>query len=146
MDANKLKVGRAAWFIPDGYLLAVKSKIIEVDTQWKDKHPDGIVFYDIDEPVGHSVNADELLTKREARAQLLFLYENKCYKYEDGPAVELDLYRKNRIKFIVSTWNLQKWAVKWEIDKWYNSLPPKEYGVEWFNLQYIHSLDKKVNQ
>ena len=130
---KELKIGDAVWYIPDGYLLAVKCKIIEIDDEFDPVG--GIIFYDIDEPVGHDLYEDELfLTKKAAEAALLVKYENRHYKYKDSPAVELDLYRKRKIKFIVSTWELLPQEKKREIDNWYNSLPPKIYNESWFNL------------
>ncbi|MBD3261026.1 MAG: hypothetical protein GF334_04990 [Candidatus Altiarchaeales archaeon] len=60
---KEYKVGDEVWYVPG--FLAIKCRIKEVDDHFKKQHPKAHLFYVIDEPVGHSLAADECLEDRE---------------------------------------------------------------------------------
>jgi hypothetical protein len=134
------KVDDTVWFIPDGYLIAIECKIIEVDDELRKHAPESYLFYDLDEPVGHCVTNDELyITKELVLEELKFRYEealNEIFENDkDKLVITLNEYRTRRINFIVNTWedcvDHEKSFIK---KSWYLKLPSKEYGKEWFNI------------
>lgn len=137
--------------------LLIKCKITKVDDYFRKQHPGGNLFYDIDEPVGHSLPDDELTTSfEEARqqlrewfdAELKFAVEleqlsettdeirDQLIKRYKSTTLEND--RANAIKFIKSTNNITKLTneQKAEFEKFWasNPYPHKEYGFDWWNV------------
>ncbi|MBI1957410.1 MAG: hypothetical protein HYS44_03065 [Candidatus Niyogibacteria bacterium] len=62
-------VGDYVWYCIEyqDYLLMVRCKIIEIDDHFRRQHPSGYIFYSLDEPVGHSVDADMLSPEFDER-------------------------------------------------------------------------------
>ncbi len=145
--ARELKAGEEYWYIPSHGLLIVKVKITEVEDWARKQHPAGYLFYEIDEPVGHSVDESQLYsTKKEAVKELIRrLQENTqpslselCggKQREHNPelfAADLMDIRRRTMTFILSTWKDAPEEEK-DIEKRLKNYPEKVHGQDWFNL------------
>lgn len=135
------KVNDKVWYIARGYLLIIECKIVEVDMQWRNKHPEGIIFYWLDEPIGHEVDDEEIYdTLEEAKFNLKELYEFHLENLDELPNVDeqLDSYRKRKINWIADTWeHLSEAQKEEEKEKWYKDLETKKYGEQWSNINNI---------
>ena len=125
----ELAKGDKVWWIPGHhgtYLIAILCTVTKVDRTFRKRSPQGYLFYDLDEPVGHSVRVSDVFFTREEVTKFL----KKREKATGGKAKTRDLatYRRKARKFILSTWGEHgKNAPPW---KW----PRKKRGVEWFSL------------
>lgn len=117
------KVGDTVWYIPEGYGILIKCKIVEVDDHFRKQEPQAYLFYDIDEPVGHFLNDYELYqTKEDALVDFI-----------PDPSMSLAKYRICRIHFIISTWELDKEKSRLAKRELYHSYHNKVYNEDWFN-------------
>lgn len=141
------KINDVVWYKPISYLLIVKTKIVEIDDFFRKKHPQAYLFYWIDEPVGHGLTDELSETKEEAIQALkkhynILLEDNNEYRSLGEEEIEIDsnpqlnIFRKNNISFIVSTWETCDTKQE-EKDRWYKELENKIYGVDWFNIENI---------
>jgi hypothetical protein len=137
MREKKHKVGDQAWFVPGfkgAALIAVRVTISEVDDHWKRKDPDGgLLFYWLDEPVGASLAADDLLDEDAAKQELLARYADWVHYREDGEeyvAGDLPKWREQKMGFIVGTWPAGAHPGLKEYSD-------KKGGVDWFNMEML---------
>lgn len=135
----EFKVGDSVWYVA-GYrgdaLLAILCKIQEVDDYFRKKHPEAILFYWLDEPIGHSLAADEFfLTREEAELDIQDRAKMEDLEGMDplDENAELDKFRESSLRFILSTWNKGK-DTEESVKEMLNSYPRKERGKQWFNL------------
>ena len=135
-----LKTGDKVWFIPGysgNHLLVVECEIIEIDDDFYKKDPNAYIFYWLDEPIGHSVDEEELFSSLEDAKNYLLEIEHEL----TDPLLNANLndYRKDRIHFVVSTWedlSLEEQAE--EREYWLNRLTYKQHLTQWFNLKDLH--------
>jgi len=72
---REFDAGEEVWIVFG--TVVVRCKITEVDDQFRRVHPAGNLFYDVGEPIGHSLSEDELyLTKEEALEALEEEYDS----------------------------------------------------------------------
>ncbi|MFA5132497.1 MAG: hypothetical protein WC444_04235 [Candidatus Paceibacterota bacterium] len=132
-----INVGSTVWYIAAPGLF-VKCKVTEIETYFRDTSPGSYLFYDIDEPVGHSVGGDELFPSLEAAVSFFIDRLQNGFRdllKEGCPSIlpenlSLDNERKKDIDFIRSTQGkhaapLEEWAIHY---------PKKERGVDWFTV------------
>jgi len=145
------KVGDKVWWF-NGRLL-VKCTITEVDDQYRKQHPSGTIFYDLDEPVGHSVANDELYdTLEEAVAD----YGDDIVDVMDVEGVgervvTLEQCRINKVRFTLATHllgadygdrsKITDEMVQKALKEW--GYPPKKRGEEWFAYGDIEDMEEK---
>lgn len=137
---GELKVGDKRWYIP-GYrmesLIAILCTVKEVDMTFREKHPDGVIFYWLDEPVGHAVTEDELHLRDNAMSTLMGRYEDELDEDELVLTnAQLAEFRKQNQKFIADSWKHNG-----EEHPGFTPLPEKQLWEEWVNPQMI--LDKR---
>ena len=70
---QEFSVGDLVWYLIEfeNYNLLVRCRITRKDDQFQKKDPAGILFYDIDEPLGHSADPDELGLNLEEWKEIL---------------------------------------------------------------------------
>ena len=134
MDEIEYKVGDEVWYAPDGCKFIVKCKITEVDDENRKKESQAYIWYDIDEPVGHFVDEEELVPVENNSSD-----DQSCD--DDGPGypedydITLAQWRQRQINFIVKAHQHrteeENDAHKKEL---INLYPPKQYGKDWFYL------------
>ena len=135
---NEYKVGDRVWWW--NAHVFVRCTVTRVDDQWRKKDKDGTLFYEIDEPTGHSLGADELsLTLEEAVGD--------ASQWEEGigqtPLGTLEEIRKKRVRFILSTHlegayyakpgNVPDAEVEKALLEW--KYPPKKQGEDWLTFE-----------
>src|SRR5258708_1945646 len=132
-----LELNKEYWYIP-GFrgdsLIAIKVKIIEIDDQFRKQHPESYLFYWVDEPVGHAVSDDELISRREAEDELMSRFEGNS---EDEIA-DLTAWRTRSLSFIRGT-HVRN-AMNVDNFPRAESYPAKQQGVDWFNISDIKHL------
>lgn len=87
MNNHKYKAGNKVWWVAPNTNLVIQCEITQIATKpnWT------INFYDLDEPVGHSISEDELF--------------DEPFDCEFDQKIEsLDKWRESMIKFINSTY------------------------------------------
>jgi len=102
---HEYEVGEEVWIVR--YPLAIKCKITEVNDYFRKQHPAAYLFYDVDEPIGHSLAASELYDDEESAKKALLEDHNGEYAADvDGTAIAITLEsrRDSTIAFIKSTW------------------------------------------
>jgi hypothetical protein len=109
----KYKIGDKVWWVVPNTNLIIRCEITHVDFTEEEGR---LVFYDLDEPVGHSVSEDELFDE-----QFECDYD---YKKES-----LESWREGSIKFINSTYTSQGYAPP----DW-GWLKQKEKDKDWYLL------------
>jgi hypothetical protein len=153
---TKYKLGDEVWWIPAGYLIAIKCKITEVESDLcynggKLLIRDCIFAYDVDEVVGNCLMEYDFLTKEDAKDVLdtkLIEYltgrmkEPDNYPHPVNPFVTLDEFRRNRLKFITSTWEDAPEEDK-NIDFLLTGYPAKEKDKDWFNCEQYFAKVKQ---
>jgi len=156
-------VGETVWIVKDW--LVIKCTIIAVEDYFRKKDPNAYLFYDVDEPIGHSLPADELFnSKEEAATELVARFIDNLRVFIEDKDKELALgfldnvvtslkdSRESTIKFIAGT-HAGKFKVEEEDDElvkekagyvfeyFENMLREKEKGMDWFNLSDFVDLD-----
>lgn len=140
--SSDLKVGDKRWYVP-GYsaesLIAIRCTITEVDTTFRDKHPDGVIFYWLDEPVGHAVTEDDLLLGDPALETLMARYqeaqEDSEEDEEEPGDATLQEFRD------VGEYVIQRsWTYSGEHHPGFKPWPEKEPGKDWVNPKMILAL------
>jgi hypothetical protein len=144
MEDKEYKVGDKIWFIPGyrgQYLLAIQCTITEVDDHFRKQEPQAHLFYDIDEPCGHFLAADEIIDSYEEAQEILkeFFLEEYENNSDANPNLQLSAYREKAINFILGTQRLNLLDHENSKKEWLDSLPDKEYGVEWFNYSFVEN-------
>lgn len=127
MDLSNLSVGDVVWYVPRGIALAIRCRIVEVDDWARRQHPQGTLFYWIDEPVGHGLCDDEVFSTKEDALEFLKA------EHGDKPPSTLAAYREQAVKFIVSTHDLPENDVNDAVNRLLQSYPIKDAG-EWLTL------------
>lgn len=121
------KVGDQRWYVPgyrDHGLIAIFCTIMDVtdgDTYW------------LDEPIGHGVDADELLCGDDADIEMMTRYESDGQK---SPATKLSVFRERGEAFISATWEKTG-----KPHPGFALRPNKKIWKEWRNPQMI--LDRR---
>lgn len=145
------KVGDKVWWF-NGRLL-VKCTIVEVDDERRKKNPTATIFYDLDEPVGHFVAADELYdTLEEAIAVEKDDTVDVIEVASVGErVVTLEQCRIDHARFTLATHllgadygnqaKITDEMVQKALKEW--GYPPKKRGEEWFAYGDIEDLEKK---
>lgn len=137
------KVGDKVWIIP-GYrltgLIAIECTIVDLHDEFRKIDPNAYMFYWVDEPTGHFLDKDELLSKEEAIEELLAIALT-CFAYEPenfNEDVTLEEFRESSKNFIMGTWHEDNpvWTVEY---------PDKQKEVEWFNVSYCLAFKKVKN-
>lgn len=129
---SKIKIGDRKYYIP-GYrgdgLLAILVTIRDID---------GDGYFWVDEPVGHSIEADMLMYQDEAAMELLDRYEDEkeVEGYDVACDAQLSAYRAQQITYINES---RKGAECEPAD--FSFLKDKKPWEEWFNPQMI--FDKR---
>lgn len=143
------KIGDEVWYIPRGSNILIKCKITEVDDQWRKKEPQAYLFYDIEEPCGHFLADDEFFVadSTEEALEVFQEYLREWYGEEDKEERRrvdtLEEFRKRVIHFVIATHNEIDDEDKIKVEKeWYDGLPAKTQGVDWFNATDILNDDK----
>lgn len=144
---KEYKVGDKVWWW-HGQIF-IHCTITYVDMQWRNKHPDGIIFYDIDEPVGHSLDVDALPETLEEA-----IGDPEEWEEDDGKGEEptLDEFRRKAVRFILSTQTdvsadycktekVTDEAVEKAMIEW--GYPPKKKGEDWLTAEEALEKVKK---
>lgn len=148
MEPREYKAGDTIWFVA-GLTLVIRCVIREVDDWARKKHPDGYLFYDIDEPVGHDLDLEEMYdTKEEAIQVMLDSYKEILEEtLKDGEFIEefhrdfptnltLEEWRDRKAKFISKSWEHDSWEERnSHIKEILDNCPTKVRGVDWFNYE-----------
>lgn len=138
--------------------IAVRCKVTRVDRSYRKRHPDGTLFYDVDEPIGHSITEGEMFVSREEAYEALqdlyggtvaTLLNKECgiadvLTHSAITAFDADLVssRLTTLRFVRGSHHghgvyggedipLEAEAEAREMLAFY---PPKEEGVDWFRL------------
>ncbi len=69
-ELREFDAGEEVWIIYG--TVVVKCKITKVDDYFRKQHPDAYLFYDVDEPIGHSLSEDELSETKEEAIEALY--------------------------------------------------------------------------
>jgi hypothetical protein len=119
-----LYVGRTVWIYIRG--LVIQCKITYIDMTYRNKHKDGIIFYDVDEPIGHSINENEIFLRKKDAMRL-----QKEDKHISGfRKTTLGEFRESQINFIASTHKGHEAESKAYLKTLYR---PKLKNIEWFD-------------
>lgn len=129
---REYSVGDEVWYVPRGRSILIRCKITEVDDQWRKKHPAGILFYDLDEPVGYSLDEQDLAVDRKEGESWL----KEC-EYKDSPT--LLEFREKTLKGIMKTWGNDH---PHTLEEMMASYPVKEKGKDWINLNDLNEPAK----
>jgi hypothetical protein len=165
-SVREFDVGEEVWIIYPR--LAVKCKITELDDYFRKTEPTAYLFYDLDEPIGHSLSEDELYeTKEEALNDLLCDFEeevvglkNAGVSKEEVKATgtprllafknDLETSRLKTLGFIRGAhnniYNIHKFddlpqEVKDEAQEMMKQYPHKEEGKDWIRIS-----EKEMNE
>src|SRR3990172_13334737 len=144
-STKEYKVGDKIWWHHGD--LFIRCTVTRVDDQYRKKDPEnGILFYEIDEPVGHSLGDGELSETLEGA-----FGSPEDWESEDVEGYEptLDSVRRNTVRFILSTQTdvsahyckiekVTDLAVEKALVDW--GYPPKKRGEDW--LTFEEALEK----
>jgi len=126
MDKEKeYKVGDVVWYVAYSGI-AIKCTITDVVDQFRKKYgSDGRLFYDLDEPIGHSVGANEVTDSRESVEE----YFLSCSDEDFGNTrvSSLNEYRETTKRGVEASWGKDK--LKWP---GWPEYPDKNEGEDWF--------------
>lgn len=119
------QVGDKGWLVL-GYrahgLIAAECTVTEVINDLNKKFPEAQIFYYLDEPIGHSIAGDELMSREEAEEELLDRYHNELeFNGAKQTDITLEDFRREQ-KIILND---------------YNKYPEKKHLLEWFNVKDI---------
>lgn len=139
-DTKTYKVGDRVWWW-HGHIL-IRCTITRVDDQWTKENLEGILFYELDEPTGHSIDADVLHeTLKEAVGDLKDWEEVEVD--DDVEETTLDEFRRKSVRFILSThlegpdYGKTEKVSDAEVDRalveW--GYPPKRHGEDWLTAE-----------
>jgi hypothetical protein len=137
---KEYKVGDEVWLVQ--YPLLIKCEVTRIDDQFVKKYETGgILFYDVDEPIGHSVGADELFDSFEDAKTNLISYEFAEVSFNvAGDAIHTTLTsrRESTIAFIKGTWvgpnTPPEVYAKMDAEFHIGIYPDKKRGTDWFNV------------
>ncbi len=68
-EVREFDAGEEVWIIFG--TVVVRCKITEVDDYFRKQHPNAYIFYDLNEPIGHSLSEDELFETKEEALEVL---------------------------------------------------------------------------
>lgn len=134
---KKFSVGEQVWWW--NYHHLVRCTITRVDDQWVKKHPDGILFYEIDEPTGHSLGTEFLFkTLEEAVGD-----PGEWEEAEEEPELTLEELRRRKARFILSThlespdYGKTEKVTDLAVEKFLVELgyPAKKKGEDWMTFE-----------
>lgn len=143
---HRLKVGDKRWYIP-GYrgpgLIAILCTIKEVDTTYRDQHFDGVIFYWLDEPIGHAVTEDALLRGDPAMEVLMNRYDEaqkEAEEYGDSEEGNTTLVEfRDEGEYTIQ----RSWTLNGDTHPGFEAREEKEPWKGWINPQMILGLRKK---
>src|SRR3989338_4860877 len=97
---QEFSVGDLVWYLIEfeNYNLLVRCRITRKDDQFQKKDPAGILFYDIDEPLGHSADPDELGLNLEEWKEILS--KEGFEPFPDCPESILENWRSKSVEFL----------------------------------------------
>jgi hypothetical protein len=140
MPDKRYEVGEKAWIVPGfrgSALIAVQVTITEIDDHWEKKDPDGgILFYWLDEPIGASLSADDLMDEKAAKMELLARYKDWVEYRKDGEEAgpgALQKWRQEKMGFISGTWPAGE-------HPGFREYEDKKPGAEWFNVDMLRGI------
>ena len=146
-STKEYKVGDKIWWHHGD--LFIRCTVTRVDDQWVKKHPEGILFYEIDEPTGHSIDADELAETLEEAIGEPEDWEEVEVHGDSEPT--LDAFRRKSVRFILSTHldgpaymkedRVSDEEVQKAIADW--GYPPKKRGEDWLTFEEALGKIKK---
>jgi hypothetical protein len=125
----KISVGDKVWFIWCN--LAVLGEVVGINDYFRKQDPSGVLFYDLDEPIGHDLSDIDLYDSLES-----LLKENsvEVLEYNEKDSTSLYETRISNINFIVKTHGLSpEQTQKSELDLLSNC-KEKIYFKDWFIL------------
>lgn len=131
----QFRKGEWLWYIVrDRFLpLLVKVQIEEVEDHFRKNSDSAYLFYAIDEPVGHSVNDDELFMLDTESTAALDCFADTVQDEWNEPTVnrnaDLKDYRTGVQEFIAGTWGGDHPG--------FDPLPEKKLGVDYFNADSV---------
>ena len=150
MTEIEYKEGDIVWWNGGGLL--IRCRIDHVEDEFRKKHPTSYLFYDLDEPVGHSVGGDDITTSFEEACEMFLAKYEERYDDEDieDGVPECDLYemRHTLLHFILSThlpgsdWGKKYLITEEMIQERLKEYPVKERGKDWFTFGDIKSRSK----
>lgn len=132
---KEYKKGDVVWYL--SAFVAVRCTIVEVQDEFRKKHPMGVIYYWLDEPVGHAVDAEELYDTRE-EAEVALREWIMEIPHSAADVYSLDDERRRVGRFLKKTHaisGLSPERIRAEdaaVDEWLKTLPPKERGTDWF--------------
>ena len=146
---KEYKVGDDVWIVL--YPLLIKCKITAVDNYFRKQSPSAYLFYDVDEPIGHSFAYYDFFDSfNDAKDELYWQHENYCEHRSDSKEIHLwktdktlarktlKINRENTIRFIKSTWGpggvSDKDYAKMDAEFHIGIYPKKKRGTDWFNV------------
>jgi len=146
----EFKQGDIVWYNTGDHI--VKCTITRVDDQWRKKYgKDGVLYYEIDEPVGRSL-ADYELTYSfdEASADFVKTFNEYAQMRKEAgknempnPSPTLQESRELSCRGILAThlegddFGKMEKVPQNEIDELMSLYPPKEYKKDWFGWEDI---------
>jgi len=133
--------------------LLVRCNIIDIDDFARKRHPDGYLFYDVDEPIGHSIAADEIYDDlQDGLTGMLIMFadrvryfKNKLFcdsafnnlmRLKECDLSRLENWRKKQIDFIAESNGCGE-PRKETIEFFDNILKEKKRGEDWWDMYYI---------
>ena len=147
---SDFKVGDIVWYFANDLL--VRCTIVELDDQWRKKHGKaGVLYYVIDEPVGHSVSDFEITYDFDAAVEAFRkdYDEHIAELKEEGmepvlaPSLPLQESRERTCRCILAThleeddYGKTKLVPQEWIDKLMERYPQKEHNKDWFGWEDI---------
>ena len=133
--------------------LAIKCKIIKIDDWARKDSPTAYLFYDVDEPVGHSLAEYDLCYSKEEAIKKLVkklistvnVVMNEPEEFSDAldniyKSDSLEETRKDHIDFIASTRSNK--SDRQEVHEHFKKfLTPKNHETEWVSIKDIISRE-----
>jgi len=137
---NTFEAGEQVWIVY-GHLI-VKCTVVKIDDYFRKQNKDAYLFYDVDEPIGHSLAEYEMFTDPINAAKQLHRDFPEFLK--DPDAEDLDTVREDYMKFISGTHGD-------DAQESYNAmkadLTDKKHLEDWFTYpEFIRFYNERNNE